>query len=78
MVARYLGVVEAVGSNPATQTKESTTPKRCCAFFFCLGTDLNTVNCYAITGSPTARKHSRIGREASLTFDAPCFARALR
>ena len=26
MVARYLGVVEAVGSNPATQTKISDTP----------------------------------------------------
>ena len=24
MVARYLGVVEAVGSNPATQTKDET------------------------------------------------------
>ena len=33
LVARYLGVVEAVGSNPATQTKNSGAFGYCCFFF---------------------------------------------
>ena len=40
MVARYLGVVEAVGSNPATQTKQdlseqSICTERSCFFVYC-------------------------------------------
>ncbi len=37
LVARYLGVVEAVGSSPVTQTIKSTTcgdDLYCCAFYF--------------------------------------------
>ena len=34
MVARYLGVVEAAGSNPVTQTKKISHPKGWLIFYF--------------------------------------------
>ncbi len=73
MVERHLAKVEVAGSSPVIRSKETAPKIGCCFYFF--GGVRARIEFLWNSGSPTARKHSRLGQLFRLP-NTPCFARA--